>query len=349
VTKRAIGNAAGATFVFHGAGAAANPRPILVFLHAWGAVNPQGYGGLIEHFARKGYLVLWPRFQETGRTRPGDATANAASLLKETLAALASDADARPDNERVAYVGHLAGAPIALNLAAQAKAEGLPVPKLVMALMPGGIASDARSRGILLGDLKQIDAATLLITLTGDRDHLPSDRAAKRIVKETESVPLERKLMMRALSDDHGFPALSATLASPGAPKEAYDGSKIKIAPAPPGDARAERLRRQKWAPDMVLSGEQSVLVTQIGSNPIDTLDYLAFWKTIEMAANAAFAGKDGQALRNDAAFTDMGRWSDGWPVKRLSAETPRPADAQPAPGRGPLAPTKAPVPSRRR
>jgi dienelactone hydrolase len=347
VAKRAIGDTSGASFVFHAAGAPADPRPVVVFLHAWGAVNPQGYGGLIDHLARKGYLVLWPRYQEVGKTRPADATANASALVKAAFEALASDPEAKPDPNRVAFVGHLAGAPVAMNLAAQAKTDGLPVPKLVVALTPGGIASDAKSRGILLSDLKQIDPTTLIVTMTGDRDHMPSDRAVKRLLKEAEAVPNERKLVMRALSDDHGFPALSATLASPGAPKEAYDGAKVKIPPAPPGDPRAERLKRQKWTPDVVLTGEQTVLVQQIGNNATDTLDYLGYWKTLEMAANAAFSGKDAQALRNDPALTDMGRWSDTWPVKRLTAELPR-ADA-PTAARGPIAPTKAPVTRQRR
>jgi dienelactone hydrolase len=348
VTKRAVGNAAAATFVFHAAGTPANTRPVLVFLHAWGATNPQAYGGLIDHLARKGYLVLWPRFQEPGRTRPGEATENAIALLKEAFAALASDAEARPDLGRLAYVGHLAGAPIALNLAARAKAEELPVPKLVLALMPGGIASDAKSRGILLADLTAIDPATLLVTMTGDREHLPSDRAAKRIIKEAANVPNQRKLTMRALSDDHGFPTLSATLASLGSPKEAYDAGKIKLAPAPPGDPRAERLRKQKWSADMVLTGEQTVLVQQLGNNVTDTLDFLGYWKVIEMAANAAFSGKDAQALRDEAALVDMGRWSDGWPVKRLAAEVPR-TDPAPAVVRRSSAPSMMPVPSKKR
>jgi hypothetical protein len=66
------------------------------------------------------------------------------------------------------------------------------------------------------------------------------------------------------------------------------------------------------------------------------------------MAANAAFSGKDAQALRNDPALTDMGRWSDTWPVRRLTAELPR-ADAAPVATRAPLAPTKAPVTRRKR
>jgi dienelactone hydrolase len=328
VTKRAIGTASSASFAFYQGAPAPEPRRVVVMLHAWGAVNPQAYGGMIDHLARKGYLVLWPRFQELGKTRPADATANAATLVKEAFAALADDANARPDANRVVLVGHSAGAGIAANLAAVAKAEGLPVPKAVVGLMPGGVASDAKSRGIVLSDLAQIDPATILITMSPDRENAAADRTGRRILKEASSVPAERKLFMRALSDTHGFPVLSATLASPGASNDAYDAAKITIPPDPKGDPRAERMRRQKWSADMVLTGEQTVLVQQLSNNGTDTLDWLGYWKTIELAAAGAFAGKDAQALRTDPAFADMGSWSDGWPVKRLVAETPRPETA---------------------
>jgi dienelactone hydrolase len=351
VTKRVVGTASSATFVFHAAGAAAEPRPVVVLLHAWGAVNPLVYGGLIDHLARKGYLVLWPRFQEVGKTRPADATANAATLVKEAFAALANDPNARPDPARVVVVGHSAGSGIAANLAALAKSEELPVPKAVIALMPGGVASDAKSRGILLAELGQIDPATILITMSPDRDNAAADRTGRRILKEATGVPPERKLFMRALSDTHGFPVLSSTLASPASVNDAYDAAKITIPPDPKGDPRAERMRRQKWSADMVLTGEQTVLVQQLGNNGTDALDWLGFWKTIELAAAGAFAGKDAQALRTDPAFTDMGTWTDGWPVKRLVTEAPRaeaaakPAAAAPA---KPAAPA-ARAPARRR
>jgi acetyl esterase/lipase len=351
VSKRAVGRASTATYVFHAAAPAAEPRPVVVFLHAWGAANPQVYGGWIEHLARKGYLVLYPRFQEVGRTRPADAPANAASLVKDALAELAADPQARPDPDRVAFLGHTAGSPIAANLAANAKAEGLPVPKLVFLVMPGGIASDAKSRGIQLADLSQIDPSTLLITMIGDREFRAADAAARRLLREASEVPPTRKIFMRALSDDHGFPSLAATLASPASPREAFDGTKIRVPPDPPGDPKAQRQAKQKWSADMVLSGEQSVLVAQLGSNGTDALDYLGYWKTFDMALAAAFSGKDAQALRNDAALTDMGRWSDGWPVKRLSAAEPPRAEAAGTAAQAPKAtspPSKTPA-SRKR
>ena len=348
VVKKAVGRASAATFVFHGSGPApAEGRPVVVFLHGWGAVNPQVYGGWIEHLARRGYLVLFPRYQELNRTRPADATAIAGGLVKDALAALANDADARPDTVRVALVGHLAGAAIAANLAADAVKLGIPKPKLVFATMPGGIAKDAASRGILLADLAAVDPATMVVTVIGDRDSRAADVAARRLLRETTAVPVERKLFVRALSDDHGFPTLSANLASPAGVNTAFDGGAIKLPPDPPRDPKNPG-PRFKWSADMALTGEQQTLMTQLNNARTDTLDYLAFWKSFDMAADAAFAGRDGVSLRNDPRFTDMERWNDTWPVKRLAAETPRPHhEAAPAPTAA-RAPTKLPV-SRKR
>lgn len=358
VVKRAVGRASAATYVFHAAGSPAEPRPVIVFLHAWGAVNPAAYGGWIEHLARKGNLVLFPRFQEIGKIRPADATDKAAALVKEALAALADDPTAKPNLNHVAFLGHSAGAGLAFNLAAVAKDHGLPTPKLVHGLMAGGLASDAKARGIQLANLAQIDPATLLVTVIGDRDQRPSDQASRRLLKEAAAVPPERKVFLRALSDSHGFPVLSATLASPASQKDAFDAAQIKLPVDPAGDPKAGRgagrgqkppqAPAQKWSADMVLTGEQTVLVQQLGNNGIDSLDYLAYWRTFDMAAAAAFSGRDAQAFHTDAAFTDMGRWSDGWPVKRLAVEVPR-AEATASTPRREVSPALMAVPSKKR
>lgn len=322
VAKRALGRGTNVTFAFHAAGAApAQGRPVAVFLHGWGAVNPQSYGAWIDHLARNGWLVLFPRFQEVNRTRPADATANANRLLKAALDEIAADPEAKPDRNRVALIGHLAGVPLAMNLAAEAAASGLPAPKLVFGTMPGGIASGPKARGIALADLSAIPAETLILTVIGDRDARAADVAARRLLREADAVPVERKLFLRALSDDHGFPALTATLAAPAAVDTAYDAGAIKVQP----EAKDVRPPPFKWSADMALSGEQQTLVSQINNARADTLDYLAFWKTFDLAASAAFSGGNAAALKMNPRFADMERWSDGWPVKRLAVETPKP------------------------
>ncbi|MBB3018343.1 dienelactone hydrolase [Microvirga lupini] len=331
VVKRGVGTASAGTFVFHGSDAPARARPVVIFLHSWGAVNPALYGGWIDHLARKGHLVLFPRFQDVNRSRPADATNLAETLIEAALAELANDPNARPDRERVALIGHSAGVPLALNLAAGAGSGKVPSPKLIFGLMAGGIASNEKERGILLRDLSTIDPQTLIITMSGDRDYLPADRASRLILQQASAVPAARKLFMRAASDDHGFPTITATLASPGSLRADYDAAAIKLPPDPPRDPKQRNTWR--WSADMALSGPQTILTQQLGNNVTDTLDYLAFWKTFDMALEAAFAGKDASALARDPKFVDMGTWSDGWPVRRLSAQTPKVEGQKEEPG----------------
>lgn len=330
VVKRLLGRGTASSYAFYATGAAPEGgRPVAVFLHGWGIVNPQSYGAWIDHLTRQGWLVILPRFQELNRTRPADAPANAEALVKAALADLAADNDAKPNRDRVALIGHLAGAPLAMDLAADAKAHGLPVPKLVFAVTPGGIASGPKSRGITLGDLSAIDPATIIVTMVGDKDTRAADLAAKRLLREATSVPVDRKLFVRILSDDHGFPALTATLAAPAGVDTAYDGGAVKPDPEPK-DATKDAMKPPpfRWSPEMALTGEQQTLVAQVNLARVDALDYLGFWKTFDLAAAAAFAGSDATTLKNNPRLADMERWSDGWPVKRLFVETPRPAPA---------------------
>ncbi|MCJ2057016.1 alpha/beta hydrolase [Methylobacterium sp. J-048] len=326
IVKRLLGRGTATTFAFHASGAAPEAgRPVAVLLHGWGVVNPQSYGGWIDHLTRQGWLVLYPRFQDLNRTRPADAPGIAEGLVKAALADLSSDADAKPDLGRVALIGHLAGAPIAFDMAADAKRQGLPVPKLIFAAAPGGIASGPKSRGIALTELSGIAPSTLIVTMVGDKDTRAADLAAKRLLREASAVPIERKLFARALSDDHGFPALTATLGAPAGTDTAYDGGAIKPGPEPKDAAKdAPKPPPFRWSADMALTGEQQTLVSQINIARVDALDYLGFWKTFDIAAAAAFSGSDANALKNNPRLADMERWSDGWPVKRLAVETPR-------------------------
>ncbi|UVF21178.1 alpha/beta hydrolase [Microvirga terrae] len=346
IVKRALGTASTGTFVFHGADTPAKPRPVVVFLHSWGAVNPGLYGGWIEHLARKGHLVLFPRFQDVNRSRPADASNLAEDLIQNALAELENDPNAKPDKNRLALIGHSAGMPIALNIAAGAGSGKVPPPKLIFGLMPGGIASNEKERGILLRDLATVDPSTLIIAMSGDRDYLPSDRASRLMLQQASAVPSTRKLFMRASSDDHGFPALTATLASPGSPKADYDASTIKLPPDPPRDPKQRNTWR--WSADMALSGPQTILTQQLGNNGTDTLDFLAFWKTFDIASEAAFAGRDATALLRDPKLVDMSTWSDGWPVKRLSAQMPKGDAPEAKEERGPRRRLDMPAPGSR-
>jgi hypothetical protein len=96
VVKRALGTASSGTFVFHGNDAPAKPRPVVIFLHSWGAVDPGLYGGWIDHLARKGHLVLFPRFQDVNRSRPADASNLAEDLIQSPTGSASPSSAIRP-------------------------------------------------------------------------------------------------------------------------------------------------------------------------------------------------------------------------------------------------------------
>lgn len=362
VVKRAIGKPGEVTYVFHMASAPEKPRSVVVLLHAWGAANPVVYGAWINHLARRGHLVLFPGFQQVGGTKPTEATDRAGALIKSALAQLASDPQAKPDPAETFYLAHSAGTGIAVNLAARAKDLDIPAPKLVFALMAGGIAKDDTSRGVRLADLAQIPEATNLVVMSGDQNNLAADRLARRILKEASAIPVVRKLFMRSASDDHGFPPLTATLASPAGAMEGYSSETIKlpaVEEAPKLDAKGRRLRpppppRVPWSVEAQLTGEQRVLLQQIERNTVDTLDWVAYWRVFDMLIATTETGADLVGLRQDPSFLDMGRWTDGWPVRRLSADTPKaeatPSASAPAPARTgpPPIQSKQPVTRRR-
>ena len=179
-----------------------------------------------------------------------------------------------------------------------------------------------------------------MVTVIGDRDARAADLAARRILREASAVLPERKLFVRVLSDDHGFPSLTATLSSPAGVDAAFDGGAIKAPPEPPRDPKQPQTPF-RWSADMSLTGEQTTLVAQLNNARTDSLDYLAFWKTFDLAASSRLRRYRRDCLKNNPRLSDMERWADGWPVKRLFFETLRPLSAAPRRGerRAPLLP----------
>jgi len=243
------------------------------------------------------------------------------------------------DTSRVAYIGHLAGAVVAVNLAADSANKVQP--QLIFGLMPGGIARDAKSTGIPLADLSEVSALTSVVMMSADRASTATDRTAKQILHHTMQVSYDRKLYIKVFSDAHGYPTLSATLMSPGAPNSHYAPDMLEkpaakvteeeeiAAPAGKGKKGNRQKKGRKRIPPpppaSQVSGEQAMLAKQIFSNRVDPLDYYAYWKTFEMLANMAFAGGELALLQNDPEFVGMGIWSDGFPVKRLRVEVLEP------------------------
>ncbi|MGL4325742.1 MAG: chlorophyllase/cutinase-like alpha/beta fold protein [Beijerinckiaceae bacterium] len=326
VKKEAFGSGAQQVFVFSPMKGADGARPVVVFLHAYGAYNPKIYGAWIDHIVRKGNIVIFPRFQLDSRTPRGETTGHAAAGVRLGM----EKAGAAADAGRVAFVGHASGGLIAANLAAGAGGAGIPRPRLVFSLMPGVSKGSARFATPLV-DMAAMPADTMLLTLTGESDNIVRDSDARKLIRDAVNVPPPRKMLFKMPTDTHGTPSLFATHIAPMAVHDAYEMDSIAVtATLTPEPAKPVARGRAAAAAAPARSPQPE----QLGNVTLDTLDWQGFWKILDVAMPLAFAGQDTTPVKNFPNLTAMGQWSDGWPVKRIafeSAREPKPEDTKPA------------------
>jgi acetyl esterase/lipase len=274
--------------------------PVVIFLHGWNATNPQDYEAWIEHFVRRGNIVIYPRYQEGPTERIPNMMPNAIEAIRDGLSKLGS----RADRNRFGLVGHSLGAEMAFAIAATAASKGLPSPTALMSVEPG----DTSDAGVLAGRVKrlsegvnyqQIPKAILALVLVGDEDKIVGDETSKMLFSAISQVPCENKNFVVVKSDRHGTPAL---IADHYAPVTAFPATAQNEGPI-------ARLIRSRTAQRGM---EQP-------SGQVDALDYYAYWKLLDALTDAAFYGRNRDvALGGGPNQTFMGRWSDGTPVERL-------------------------------
>ncbi len=299
--------------------------PVIVFSHGWGAVDPAPYRAWIDHLARRGNIVIYPRYQVDDRTPPRDFTPNSIAAVRAALDLLTHDAArVRPDPGRFALVGHSAGGVVSANVAALAARTGLPVPRAVLSAAPGRTWGLARRSAVALEDLSAIPAGTLLVAVAGDRDRIARTTDARRIYYESARVPAENKNFVIVQSDSYGSPPLEAhhfaPLARSGAPAPAHTSGRA------PGQLR-ERLGERRRArgdasaraPGDEDPDERLPNVGGVAGTTPDALDFYGYWKLFDGLTDAAFHGKNRHfALGDTPQQRYMGVWSDGRAVREL-------------------------------
>jgi hypothetical protein len=344
VVKEAYGLGGQQVFVFRPGRGFEGPRPVVVFGHAFNAFNPKIYGAWIDHLARRGSIVMFPRYQNDERATKGDkgeVIPNAAAGVKLAFEKLGAAADLT----RVAYVGHAAGGNIVANLAAM---PDLPKARLLFAVAPGNSWGN-RYQAIPLTTLDKLPEDMLLISMTGDTDTVAKDTDARKMIRDSQQILPARKMLVKAPTDTHGSPPLFATHYSPMGRNDAYELESIPVIAVPeppPQPAPAARSGRARPA----AAGPRTPPPARIpqpeefGGAPVDALDFFAYWKTLDIAMPVAFAGEDTTPIKRHPELSLMGQWSDGWPVRRLSFESAR----EPAPPKPEAAPEPAPTRPRR-
>ncbi|MFP4027844.1 MAG: alpha/beta hydrolase family protein [Candidatus Brocadiia bacterium] len=311
-------------WIFEPADPAPDRAPVVVFNHGWTAMNPKIYGAWIDHIVRRGNVVIYPRYQANLATPPGKFTPNAIQAVKDAVRRLQKEKDhVRPVSGKFAVVGHSVGGLLSANIAALASESGLPRPKAVMCVQPGK-SWGPRRIVVPLEDLSKISAATLLLTIAGDKDGVVRDVDAKRIYRRANRIPARNKDFVLMRSDGHGRPPLEANHLAPVAADERYDSGDGLLGGG--GGVRRGKLRdRIRERRKKNKEGERSPIIDRAaGGDSVDALDYYGTWRLFDALCRAAFEGKNREsALGDTAGQRFMGRWSDGEAVKELVVSDP--------------------------
>ena len=179
VTKAKFGRGAKAYYIFEPADPTPVSAPVVVFMHGLFGTSPSYYIGWINHITRRGNIVVFPVYQSMiSGVSSRKFAVNSIHAILDSL----TNMFVTPELDKVAMVGHSAGALLTANLTATATEVGLPPIKAAMCVAPGITPI------FKLEDMTQIPPSTLLITVAGDRDMLVGTKDAKKVFNKATQV-----------------------------------------------------------------------------------------------------------------------------------------------------------------
>lgn len=195
-----VGRGATGAAIFRRAGSDAGASgPVVVLLHGWSRVDPRIYGPWIGHLARGGATVIFPAYQ----TAPYlDTVSPLANTLAAVTVALRRVALARG---RLVVAGYSAGGALAADLAASARAAGLPAPAAVLSIYPGRSLPGIPLR-IPPVSARNIAPGTRLVLLAGERDRLVGTGVARQIARTATRARVTLRIVRDDAVDRHGAP-----------------------------------------------------------------------------------------------------------------------------------------------
>ena len=174
-------------------------RPVVLFLHGWGATRPRFYRPWIDHLAREGNAVIYPRYQDSVVDPPAEVLGNALAGVRQAFARI----EAKPRTLVVA--GHSAGGALAADYAAIARTAKLPVPVAVFSAYPGRTLPGVRV-GIPEVDPGRIPAGTDVVAIAGTDDTVVGSRVARRIARRAGATDKRLVVVENTAASDHLAP-----------------------------------------------------------------------------------------------------------------------------------------------
>lgn len=298
------------------------PLRVVIFLHGWGAMFPQVYGGWIRHLARNGNIVIYPRYQASFIALPAEMYSNALTSVKNAIEFCGKNCAAKMDLDSVSAVGHSFGGVMAANFAADWRDNVLPEIKAFMSVQPGDGENLKKGKFIpvqtksIMSDYSKISGDVKFIAISGADDNLVGDVAAKKIFINAVNVPSNQKNFIIVQSDFHGNPPLLADHMQPLCTDDDLDATFEKIEGGEKG-----RLYKPGESP---LSKRSPRLRKERDGFEPDAYDYYPLWRTFDALTSCVFDSEQCDlALGSSNALKSLAEWSDGVAIKEMLISTP--------------------------
>jgi len=284
------------------------PLPVIAFLHGWQALPDTlfPYEAFIHHLVKKGYIVIYPIYQNVLTTNQDNYVKNAGNAIANALGMLVNTPKTDPVSNEIllGLIGHSIGGVTAANLAVKCKDAnneyGLPFVRALM-LMNATAGSNSDEDLTRLWLTEKIGANTNLVIALGEADDLagnhdsygkeidgtenPDQTDSGTIFKQSEST---HKTWIFFKSDEYNGFALPADHLSP--------------------------CTINKTILDM-----ESVY---------NSMDYYGFWKwTTALMAYTVYQDSEAwdYVYGDEAKITDMGQWENN-----MRAVTPAEVHSEP-------------------
>jgi acetyl esterase/lipase len=156
-----IGKGGEGVWLFRPAG---EPKRIVIFFHGQGGpeeTTPANHRPWIDHLVRRGAIVLYPRYETDYSGAVLDAAETGVRHAMQRLG---------PQTLPVLALGYSRGAALAVEYAAAAPGQHLPVPDAIESVNPVPYGEQAR-----IVDLRPIRGSTILSILVSDQDPHATD------------------------------------------------------------------------------------------------------------------------------------------------------------------------------
>jgi hypothetical protein len=205
-------------YTFEPASPKPDTAPVVLFLHALFAYNPQTYAKLMQQMVMKGYTVVWPMY-DAGFQKPDKFANNAMFAWMDALHRLevyeeeghVKPARTQDGRLKTAFMGHSTGGYLSAILATRAVywENEMEIPFLVVMLTPGNFGTSPDEH------FEDMDPDTWLIVAIGEEDIAVSREKQVSFWNEISHLHPDRREFLLVQSDPHGFPPLEANHAFP--------------------------------------------------------------------------------------------------------------------------------------